>query len=95
VDGDRYILGVKGHPETFTEVSEEEFIRAESGAGFRSKFGPGRVATGGFSTGTVQGSVVASGFDFDEYLEWIKGEMRGPTPQYNKDKFHYRSDRKG
>ena len=49
MDGDRYILGVKGHPETFTEVSEEEFIRAESGAGFRSKFGPGRVATGGFS----------------------------------------------
>lgn len=53
----RYYLGVVGHPESMVEVTEEEFVRAERGAGFRPKPGLGPVATGGFSSGGIRGSV--------------------------------------
>ena len=40
----------------WTEVTEEEFIKAERSAGFRPKYGDG-VATGGFSNGSISGRV--------------------------------------
>lgn len=52
----KYYLGAIGLPEQ--EVSKEEFIRAERAAGFRSKFGPHQVATGGFSGAGMSGRVV-------------------------------------
>lgn len=52
----KYYLGAIGLPER--EVSKEEFIRAEQAAGFRSKFGPHQVATGGFSGAGMSGRVV-------------------------------------
>jgi hypothetical protein len=39
------------------EVSREEFIRYEQAAGFFSKQGSDSVATGGFSSGSIKGSV--------------------------------------
>ena len=39
------------------EVSKEEFISAEGAAGFRSKFGPGYLATAGFSGHGVSGKI--------------------------------------
>lgn len=39
------------------EVSKEEYIRVERGAGFISKFGPNEIATAGFSTMSVSGHV--------------------------------------
>lgn len=39
------------------EVSKEEFIKAERSAGFRSKFGPDNLATGGFSSGDISGTI--------------------------------------
>ena len=55
-DGDKYFL--RGSWETeFRQVTKQEFISAEGAAGFRSKFGIGHVATGGFSNGSVEGRV--------------------------------------
>jgi hypothetical protein len=46
------------HPAFGTKkVSREEWIAEESRQGFRSKFGPGHPATGGFSSGGVSGSI--------------------------------------
>jgi len=39
------------------EVTREQFIRAERGAGFRPKYGGDGLATGGFSTGTIRGRI--------------------------------------
>lgn len=51
MEHDRFFLkrdyGDEGHG--WTEVSKEEFISAESDAGFHSKLGPGHLATAGFS----------------------------------------------
>lgn len=46
------------HPAFGTKkVTKEEWIAEESRQGFRSKFGPGHPATGGFSAGGVSGSI--------------------------------------
>ena len=45
------------YEEEWTEVSQDEFIRAERHAGFRPKYGTGPVATGGFSGGGMKGRV--------------------------------------
>jgi hypothetical protein len=46
------------HPDFGTKkVTREEWIAEESRQGFRSKFGPGHPATGGFSAGGVSGSI--------------------------------------
>lgn len=52
----QYFLSSEHFPEK--EVSEQEFIQAEQNAGFRSKFGPDHVATGGFSGRGMHGRVV-------------------------------------
>ena len=39
------------------EVTKEQYMRAERAAGFRSKFGPGHIATAGFSGSGVRGKV--------------------------------------
>lgn len=52
----QYYLSSDVHPEK--QVTEQEFIRAEQNAGFRSKFGPHHVATGGFSGRGMHGRVV-------------------------------------
>lgn len=52
---ERYWLRVSGL--AWQECTKEQFIRAERGAGFRSKFGENSLATGGFSNGSVQGRV--------------------------------------
>jgi len=44
------------YEETWKEVSQEEFVRAERHAGFRPK-GKSPVATGGFFGGGLQGRV--------------------------------------
>lgn len=53
----RYYLGVTGREESFVEVTQDEFVRAERGAGFRPKPGLGPVATGGFTSGGITGRV--------------------------------------
>lgn len=51
----RYFLSYKGMEK---EVSREEWIKAERDAGFRSKFGDDKEATGGFgSSNGVSGRV--------------------------------------
>lgn len=63
---EKYYL--KGSWETeYTEVTQEEFIRAERAAGFHPKYGCGPCATGGFSSGSVSGKV--------EYVEEEKQDV--------------------
>lgn len=50
----RYYLEANGLKR---QVSKEEWIKAERAAGFRSKFGDDSEATGGFSNGSVSGSI--------------------------------------
>lgn len=53
----RYFLKADWQPE-WTEVTKEEYIRAERSAGFRSKFGPDDIATAGFTSSSgVSGRV--------------------------------------
>jgi hypothetical protein len=52
----QYYLSSEALPEK--EVTEQEFIKAERAAGFRSKFGPDHVATGGFTGAGMHGRVV-------------------------------------
>lgn len=52
----KYFLASCVHSEK--EVTEREFILAERAAGFRSKFGPDQVATGGFTGAGMTGRVV-------------------------------------
>lgn len=40
----------------YTEITKEEYIRAERQGGFHSKI-EGEIATAGFSSGSVQGKV--------------------------------------
>jgi hypothetical protein len=58
---DRYFIAFGDGPER--EVTRAEFIAAEQTAGFRSKFGPGTVATGGFSGSGIRGRVVSPAGD--------------------------------
>lgn len=53
--GEQYYLQLGEGPQQ--RVSEEEFIAAERAAGFRSKFGEDHVATGGFFSGVIRGTV--------------------------------------
>jgi len=52
----KYYLKVSWQKE-YTEVTKEEYIRAERNAGFHSKFGDGEIATASFSNGNVEGKV--------------------------------------
>lgn len=52
---DRYFITLGNEPEK--EISQAEFIRWESQAGFRPKPGCGPVATGGFTSGMIKGRV--------------------------------------
>ena len=46
------------HPDFGTKkVTQEEWIADELRQGFRSKFGPGHPATGGFSSGLISGHI--------------------------------------
>jgi hypothetical protein len=55
---DRYFLKFDGIPNSEKEVTKEQFIKAERGAGFRPKSGnPNDVATGGFGNGSISGEV--------------------------------------
>ena len=47
---------IKFDGDDWGEVSKEEFISAEGAAGFRSKFGPGCLATAGLGHG-VSGKI--------------------------------------
>ena len=55
MDSYKYYLKLDWQEDRY-EVSKEEFIRAERGAGFHPKYGDG-VATGGFSSGVISGVV--------------------------------------
>lgn len=49
---------LKGNWESgWTEVTKDDWIRAERSAGFRSKFGDDHEATGGFSGGGISGRI--------------------------------------
>lgn len=50
----KYFLSFQGLEK---EVTKEEWIKAERGAGFYSKFGSDHEATGGFSSGGISGSI--------------------------------------
>lgn len=50
---ERYWVRVGTLP--WQEATKEQFIKAEQGAGFRSNFGPGHVATASFSGGGIEG----------------------------------------
>lgn len=60
----QYYLSSEVHPEK--QVTEQEFIRAEQAAGFRSKFGDDHVATGGFTGRGMHGRVVYVPLDIPE-----------------------------
>lgn len=51
----KYYLSILGKEPI--EVTQEEFIQAERSAGFRPKPGCGPVATGGFGSGIISGSI--------------------------------------
>ena len=51
----KYYLSILGKEPI--EVTQEEFIQAERSAGFRPKPGCGPVATGGFDSGALSGSI--------------------------------------
>lgn len=63
----RYYLSSESLPEK--EVTQQEFIRAEQAAGFRSKFGDDHVATGGFTGRGMHGRVVYVDPDVPEVPE--------------------------
>lgn len=52
---ERYYLSVAGSD--YQEVTQEQFIRAEEGAGFHPKKGCGPVATAGFSGNSISGKI--------------------------------------
>lgn len=53
---DKYYLKADWQKD-WTEVTQEEFIKAERAAGFHPKWGCGPVATAGFTSGMVSGKV--------------------------------------
>ncbi len=56
---ERYYLALAARPDDKTEVTKEEWVRAERAAGFRPKgVDRGQPATGGFGNGQVRGSIV-------------------------------------
>mgnify|MGYP001562460708 CR=1 FL=1 len=61
----RYWLRVSGLP--WQEATLEQFVQAERGAGFRPKPGCGPIATGGFSSGSVEGRVTYGEITKDKY----------------------------
>lgn len=54
MDRNKYYLKASWQDE-YSEVSKEEYIKAEQSAGFRSKFGDGHIATAAFDGGSVRG----------------------------------------
>lgn len=67
---DRYFIRRSGGD--WHEVSEQSFIAVEQSAGFRSKFGPDSVATGGFSSGDKEGYVLDEGTHSKYIPDWLK-----------------------
>jgi len=59
----KYYLSIANVEGSEVEVLEVEFIAAERAAGFYSQLGPGHVATGGFSNGSVVGRVEIVGME--------------------------------
>lgn len=57
----RYFLKGTWKGSKWEEVSMKEFIIAERSAGFRSKFGSNSVATAGFSSESIKGTVSYDG----------------------------------
>ncbi len=57
------------HQKEWDEVTKEQFINAELNAGFRSKFGSGHIATGGFGGGGISGKVEYEEGDVDKIIE--------------------------
>jgi len=55
----RYFLKPDSARAMWQEVTEEEFVAAERGAGFYPKHGCGPVATGGFSAGGQRGTSIS------------------------------------
>jgi hypothetical protein len=55
----RYFLAPVTSEPIWQEVTEQEFVNAERGAGFYPKPGCGPVATGGFSAGGQRGRTVS------------------------------------
>lgn len=55
----RYFLAPITSDPIWQEVTEDQFVNAERGAGFRPKPGCGPVATGGFSSGGQSGRTVS------------------------------------
>lgn len=54
---ERYFLAAVGCP--WSEVTKEQWVQAERGAGFRNTMGkPDEPGTGGFSNGSVSGRIV-------------------------------------
>ncbi len=47
------------HEKEFTEVTKDQYLRAERSAGFRSKFGDDHPATAAFTGGSIQGQTWA------------------------------------
>ena len=52
----RYFLGISGIDDSEKEVTKEQYMSAESSAGFHSKV-PGTIATASFSNGQIKGRV--------------------------------------
>lgn len=55
----RYFLKPDSDRAVWQEVTEQEFVAAERGAGFYPKYGCGPVATGGFSAGGQRGTSIS------------------------------------
>ncbi len=56
---ERYWIRARGTK--WQEVDQNAFVNAERNAGFYPKAGCGPVATGGFSNGSVEGTVTYNG----------------------------------
>lgn len=78
--GEEYYLQIADGPRQ--RVSQEEFVSAERAAGFRPKPGCGPVATGGFSSGPIRGSVdfpqtITHSFPEQEAHDWDSQGVSG------------------
>lgn len=77
IDTNRYFLGIMGH---MNEVTKEEFMGAEKGSGFYSKF-PGSPATGGFGSSNGVSGSVRKAYMLDEAGEYLP-EFDFQSPGY-------------
>lgn len=77
----RYFLAPNTETPVWQEVTEEDFVRAEQGAGFLPKPGCGPVATGGFSAGGQQGTSISLEKHLTQLGRYIdlEGNLHDPT----------------